>query len=154
MGTSCEGNSEMQGLANKHTKGDMCSLVNSINEFCVSVSEDLPRLQASYYIFDVSNPLPVEYTISVNVTEAALTNVKINKATGLDKMPPWIVRDFAQQLAGPVRSIFNSSLREGVLPKLWTTATVIPLPKKRPPESIETDIRPIAVTPILAKVFE
>ena len=63
------------------------------------------------------------------------------------------MRDFAQQLAGPVTSIFNSSLREGVLPKLWKTATVIPLPKKRPPESIENDIRPIALTPILAKVF-
>ena len=54
----------------------------------------------------------------------------------------------------PVTSIFNSSLREGVLPKLWKTATVIPLPKKRPPEFIENDIRPIALTPILAKVFE
>ena len=64
------------------------------------------------------------------------------------------MRDFAQQLAGPVTSIFNSSLREGVLPKLWKTATVIPLHKKRPPESIENDIRPIALTPILAKVFE
>ena len=64
------------------------------------------------------------------------------------------MRDFAQQLAGPVTSIFNSSLREGVLPKLWKTTRVIPLPKKRPPESIENDIRPIALTPILAKVFE
>ena len=108
----------------------------------MSVSEDLPILQASHSIFDVSDPLPVQYTISVNITEA----------TGPDKTPPWIVRDFAQQLAGPVTSIFNSSLREDVLPKLWTTATVIPLPKKRPPESIENDIRPIALTPILAKV--
>ena len=60
MGTSCEGKSEMQGLANKHTEGGMCSLVNSINELCVSVSEDLPRLQASHSIFDVSDPLPVQ----------------------------------------------------------------------------------------------
>ena len=83
----------------------------------------------------------------MNVTEAALANVKTNKATGPDKFPSWIVRDFAQQLAGPITSIFNSSLREGVLPKLWKTATVIPLPKKRPPESIENDIRPISLRP-------
>ena len=38
MGTSCEGNNEMQGLANNHTDGDMCSLVHSINELFVSVS--------------------------------------------------------------------------------------------------------------------
>ena len=76
VGTSCEGNSEVQGLANNHTEGDMCSLVNSINEFFVSVSEYLPRLQASHSIFEVSDPLPVQYTISVNVTEAELANVK------------------------------------------------------------------------------
>ena len=75
MGTSCEGNSEMQGLANKHTEGDMCSMVNSINELFVSVSEVLPILQASHSIFDVSDPLPVQYIISVDVTEAALVNI-------------------------------------------------------------------------------
>ena len=100
MGTSCEGNSYMQGLANKHTVGYMCSLVNSTNELFVSVSEDLPRLQASHYIVGVSDLLPAQYTISVNVTEAALANVKINKSTGPDKMPPWIVKDVAQQLHG------------------------------------------------------
>ena len=160
MGTSCEGNSEMQGLANKHTEGDMCSLVNSINELFVSVSEDLPRLQTPHSIFDVSDPLPVQYTISVNVTEAALANVKTNKAIGPDQIPPWIVRDYAQR--APMhnswldrsRQYSIATLREGVLPKLWKTATVSPLPKKRPPESIENDIRPIALTPILAKVFE
>ena len=51
------------------------------------MSEDLPRLQASHSIFDISDPLPVQYTISVNVSEAALANVKTNKATGPDKIP-------------------------------------------------------------------
>ena len=62
------------------------------------------------------------------------------------------MRDCAQQLAGPVTSIFNSSLREGVLPKLWKTATVIPLHKKRPQESIENDIRPIALIIIIPQI--
>ena len=87
MGTSCEGNSDMQGLANKHTEGNMCSLIKSINELFVSVSEDLQRLQASHSIFDVSDPLPAEYTISVNVTEVALANVKIYKPLGQTKFP-------------------------------------------------------------------
>ena len=33
---------EMQGLANKCTEGDMTQLVNSMNDFFVSVSADLP----------------------------------------------------------------------------------------------------------------
>ena len=37
---------------------------------------------------------------------------------------------------------------------MWKTATVVPLPKKHPPTVIEKDIRPIYLTPIVAKTFE
>ena len=64
------------------------------------------------------------------------------------------MKDFSHLLAAPVTAIFNSSLREGVPAKLWKSATVIPLPKKHPPKTVENDIRLISLTPILAKVFE
>ena len=80
--------------------------------------------------------------------------IKVNKAIGPDNIPPWVLKDFSHLLAAPVAAIFNSSLREGVLPKLWKSATVIPLPKKHPPCSVQNDVRPISLTPILAKVFE
>ena len=54
----------------------------------------------------------------------------------------------------PLTAIFNSSLREGVIPNEWKMANVIPLPKTKPIISVETDIRPISLTPIVAKVFE
>ena len=41
-----------------------------------------------------------------------------------------------------------------MIPALWKTAHVIPLPKKQPPRSIEKDIRPISLTPIVSKIFE
>ena len=77
----------------------------------------------------------------------ALHTVKINKATGLDGIPAWvyIMRDFAQVLAAPLAAICNSSSREGVLPEIWKSANVIPIPKKYPPVLIEKDIRPIAI---------
>ena len=89
MGTSCEGNNDMQRLANKHTEGDMCSLVNSINEFFVSVRKTYHDCRR--HILFLTSVIPCQpsraYTISVNVTEAALANVKINKATGPDTIP-------------------------------------------------------------------
>ena len=51
-------------------------------------------------------------------------------------------------------AIFNSSLREGVIPNEWKMANVIPLPKTKPMISVEKDIRPISLTPIVATVFE
>ena len=65
-----------------------------------------------------------------------------------------MVKNYAHLLAAPVTAIFNSSFSEGKLPDLWKTATVVPVPKKHPPGSLESDIRPISLTPILAKVVE
>ena len=65
-----------------------------------------------------------------------------------------MVKNYAHLLAAPVTAIFNSSLREGKLPVLWKTATIVPVPKKHPPSSMESYIRPISLTPILAKGFE
>ncbi len=53
-------------------------------------------------------------------------------------------------------TIFNSSLREGILPSAWKSADVIsvPLPKCRPPASLESDLRPISLTAIPVEVLE
>ena len=88
------------------------------------------------------------------LTEMALQRIKVNKSTGPDNIPGWLLRDNATVLARPLTALFNSSLREGVIPAMWKTANVIPLPKKRPPRLIENYIRPISLTPIISKTFE
>ena len=80
--------------------------------------------------------------------------MKCRKATGPDNIPPWKVNNYAHLLSAPVTAIFSSSLREGNLPDLWKTAIVVPVAKKHPPGSLESDIRPISLTPILAKVCD
>ena len=111
MGASSSNTNEMQGLANKCTGGDMTQLVNSINDFFVSVSADLPRLDPTHRVFDIEEPLPAEFTIEAASTQRALQKVKCRKATGPDNIPPWMVNNYAHLLAAPVTAIFNSSLR-------------------------------------------
>ena len=147
MGAPSSNTNELQGLANKCTEGDMTQLVNSINDFFVSVSADLPRLDTTHRVFDIEEPLPAEFTIEAASTQSVLQKVKCRKATGPDNIPPWMVKNYAHLLAAPVTAIFK-------LPVLWKTATIVPVPKKHPPGSLESDIRPISLTPILAKVFE
>ena len=126
-------------------------LANTMNDFFVSVSDHLPRLNKSHKVFDVNEELPDQYVISICTTFKALESVKANKATGLDNIPTWVLRNYANVLAPPLTAIFSNSLREGVLPTEWKMANVIPLPKT---VSIEKDIKPISLTPIAAKVFE
>ena len=73
----------------------------------------------------------------------------MHNTPGPDNIPPLMVNTYAHLLAAPGTAISNSSLREGKLPDLWEIATVVPVPKKHPPGSLESDIRPI-----LARVVE
>lgn len=154
MGLTNGGNTELVSLANRCTNGDIPFLANQVNDFLVSVSSNLPRLSKNHGIFHLEEPLPAAFSITVAETQDALSKVKANKATGPDLIPAWILRDFSHVLAAPLAAIFNSSLREGTLPALWKTATIVPLPKKHPPTTIEKDLRPISLTPIASKVFE
>ena len=118
LGSSPGGQNEMLGLANAFTGGDMDTLVNRMNECFVSTSEDLPRLRATHPIFDIKEPLPAKFTINVSDTKLALDNIKVNKAT--DRIPPWALQECSHLLVAPATAVFNSSLREAVLPKLYS----------------------------------
>ena len=122
--------------------------------FFLSVSDHLPRLDKDDNVFTVHEELPDEFIISVDDTVSALRKVKTNKSTGPDNIPAWVLKEHADCLAAPLASIFNCSLREGVLPTVWKSANIIPLPKTKLLMSVKTDIRPISITPIAAKVFE
>ena len=87
MGAPSSNTNEMQGLANKCTEGDMTQLVNSMNDFFVSVSADLPRLDPARRVFDIDKPLPPEFTIEAASNQRALQKVKGRKATGPDNIP-------------------------------------------------------------------
>ena len=115
----------MQGLANNLCDGNIKVLANRINECLVSVSSNLPRLTNDLAVFDIQDEIPAEYVISVMTTENALQQIKVNKAVGPDNVPAWVLRDNASTLAASLTALFNTSLRDGVIPALWKTAHVI-----------------------------
>ncbi len=80
--------------------------------------------------------------------------MKTNKATGQDGIPTWILKGFSVILARPLAAMFNISLREGVLPDLWKSVNILPPPKVHPPKSLVMDLRPIVLSPVVAKMFE
>ena len=125
-----------------------------MNNFVLSVSDHLPRLDKDDNVLTVHEELQDEFIISVDDTVSALRKVKTNTSTGPDNIPAWVLKEHADCLAAPLASIFNCSLREGVLPNVSKSANIIPLPKTKPLMSVKTDSRPIYITSIAAKVFE
>ena len=124
MGQKTTDKSNVQSLANKTTDGNVELLVSKMNDFFVSVSEHLPRLDRNNEAFGVKGQLPDEYVIDLTTTIQSLRKVKTNKATGPDNVPAWILNNHANVLAGPLTAIFNSSLREGIIPDTWKSANV------------------------------
>ena len=57
-------------------------------------------------------------------------------------------------ISGPLCAIFNVSVREVFVPPVWKQANTIPAPKVNPPKSLQSDLRPISLTPTLSKLLE
>ena len=80
-------------------------------------------------------------------------NLKINKSTGLDKIPANVLRLSADIIAPSITYIFNLSLETGIYVDDWKRARVIPIYKSEDRRKCE-NYRPISILPIVSKVFE
>ena len=81
-----------------------------------------------------------------------LNNVKTTKATGPDGISPKLVKEFAYELSLPLTDVLNCSYTEGVVPKQWKKAIVVPIPKTKPVRADK--LRPISLTDCFAKIGE
>ena len=152
LGIKNNNSASLQCLANDQFQGDMPQLADAVNTFFQSVSAHLSPLDPA--VIPPLTDTPSKYTIEIEQVEKLLMSTKINKAPGPDGIPNWVLRDLAGLIAKPVAAIFNSSVREGYVPSLWKSANITPIPKVNPPKSIQSDLRPISLTPVLAKHLE
>ena len=68
-----------------------------------------------------------------------------SKACGQDKIPNWMLEEYAEFLAFSISRIINLSLKEQSLLKIWKFADVFPLPKMKPLEDLKKQQIPIHV---------
>ena len=144
---------QTNSLTNLQFQGTPDKLAAEINEFFVSVSNHLPKVDPSI-LDDLNNDYCSDFTIDPEEVANRLASINVFKAPGPDGLPNWLLRDFAPYLCQPLAAIFNASIREGFVPCIWKSAEVIPVPKIPRPRSIQTDLRPISLLPTVAKVLE
>lgn len=92
-------------------------------------------------------------TLSQAEVHHELSNIDTKKSKGPDNIPPIVLRNCADSLAGPLTLLFNKSLSEGVFPARLNEAFVLPIFKA----GVRTDInnyRGVAILPIITKIFE
>ena len=92
-------------------------------------------------------------TITNDMVKKGLLKLKVDKAPGPDGLHPRFLRELADQLAEPLRIIFNSTLSEHSVPDEWKRARVCAIHKKGN-KKLASNYRPVSLTAIICKVME
>ena len=90
---------------------------------------------SSYQPVNCSPPFKVDSDVpqlSNAIVYSMLLKVNPSKSSLPDEVPNWILKDYAEVVAMPVRIILNSSYIKQELPHIWKQANVTPFPKERP----------------------
>ena len=75
------------------------------------------------------------------------------KGGGVPFVPSWIIREYQDILAEPLRVIFQASIDMGIIPKSMKVAKITPIPKVKNPTCV-SDYRPITCTSPFSKILE
>ncbi len=121
-----------------------------INNFFANLTKDYPKLKEDWLEFHCTNNLPL---ITVDQVRQELQKINVNKAPGSFDPFIRILKIFAEHFAVPLVEIFNESFQSKNFPKVWKKYKVSGIPKSEPCTLVE-ELRPIALTSVLAKVQE
>ena len=102
-------------------------------------------------------PSPPNHISQVTITSedvcSALSHLEVNKAMGHDRIPPYLLKNFAPPLLEPITLLFNQCLVNMRIPIDWKIHKICPIYKSGDKTNI-SNYRPISLLPILSKVFE
>ena len=82
-----------------------------------------------------------------------LSKLNPKKAIGPDRVPTFILRDYAELIAPILRIIFQQSLDTGEVPDDWKSANIAAILKKAD-KNLASNYRPVSLTSVSCKVLE
>ena len=82
-----------------------------------------------------------------------IKKMKDNKSSGVDGIPPKLLKEIVEQISTPLAQVFNLSIEEGVVPSEWKEANITPLFKKDSRNKPE-NYRPVSLTSVVCKLLE
>ena len=93
------------------------------------------------------------FHVSEDIVRETLRSVDRFKACGPDNVSGRVVRECADELAVPIAKLCRLSFEQGVFPKQWKCANVVPIHKKGS-KTMAVNYRSVSLLPIFSKVVE
>ena len=94
-----------------------------------------------------------DITITEEMVEKKLSELKENKAAGADNISPRFLLEVCAQICVPLTRLFLQSLSDGVVPEDWKKANVSPIFKKAN-KSLAESYRPVSLTSQFRRILE
>ena len=91
--------------------------------------------------------------LSVSAVKSRIRKAKKPLGIVCGDLPKKVVKNCVNELAYPAMLIFNKISETASYPLKWKIESQVPIPKTYPPEGLD-DLRNIAKTPFLSKVYE
>ena len=132
------------------------NIANELNDFyCRFDCHDFKNIQeditSSFNTSDNEDHSPL--LITEKEVASIFKQVNVAKASGPDKLSGTLVKHCAEQLSTIFYIIFSMSLKHHIIPTIWKTSEIIPVPKKSKIDC-NNDLRPVALTSIVMKCLE
>ena len=86
-------------------------------------------------------------------TRKEFNRLRPSKAAGPDGISPKVLKMCSSQLCEILCTIFNLSFQSGVVPDIWKSSCIVPVPKNNKVGSVN-DLRPVALTSVASKTCE
>ena len=93
------------------------------------------------------------FTINKEDVKIVFTKVNVNRSVGKDGECSKLLKVCVTQLCQVFSTLFIWSLKDGIVPGVWKTSMICPIPLQNTPSDIP-DCRPIAITSVVMKCFE
>ena len=90
--------------------------------------------------------------VSKVFVERKLKTLDRKKSTGLDELPPGMIKDCAAEISKPLAFIINLSITSGEVPSIWKEAKIVPIHKSG--DNKPENYRPISILPVFSKIIE
>ena len=132
------------------------TIAKAFDDFFSNIGAKLARkfLPSPYSFLSPRVNTDLEFeTVTAEYVRKELKSLSIAKATGMDGIPPRLLKVAADEICVPLAHILNSSLSTGVFPSEWKTARVTPIFKSGAKDDVN-NYRPISVLPVVSKLLE